>query len=75
MAKQIPKGKEVLYAYISSANRKYLSKLEKQTNQTTSYVVDQMLTAMRKDEDIVLETRIPAYVKRAEEFKRRQKAK
>lgn len=66
--KHVPKGKEILYAYISKKNREYLKSLEKETNQTTSYVVDQLITAIRTNSDVELQEYVPKYVQKAREF-------
>jgi hypothetical protein len=69
----VPKGKDILYAYITKENREYVKDLEQQTNQTTSYIVDQILTSLRTDSEIVLEERIPKYVEKARQFEQKKK--
>lgn len=74
MGKKIPDGKKILYVYVDETNYNYVENLAAETNQSNSYVVDQILEATLKGEEIVLEERVPAYVKKAEEFKKRRKA-
>jgi hypothetical protein len=66
--KKYPK-ENVLYAYLTAPNERYLEFLAKRYSQSKSYIVNQMLEAHKNRKLAVFEKRVPKFVKKAESWK------
>ena len=62
--------KDVVYAYIDSANKEYLSKLAMEYHTSISKVLNEVINQTRKlKKSLPLKDETPKYVKRAEKWK------
>jgi len=61
-------GKQVCFAYIEKENKKFLELLAKQSGQSMSFCLDQMIESIRTKKIFKLEKQIPKYVRDAKKW-------